>query len=462
MSSKRLQPTTGACAALALCALSMIGCGDGSSTAATTKKSPPQLDSTPRVEAATVVERDLRIELSMPGSLNALESADLYAKLGGYLDEITVDIGDRVKADQLLARLAIPEMEPELAEGRAQVQQAVAEVERAGAQVDQARAKLATAEAELNRVRAMRREKEAQLELRESEYGRWKELIEVSPSIERRKLEEARYQMKAAQAAVGLVDAEVAASIAVIDEAQANVRRALADEVLARSRVPVVEAQLEGVRQVMAYAEILAPFDGVITHRFLHRGAFVMPASSNSSATPIVTVERVDRMRVEVAIPMDAAAKVDVGDPVVLHDLVALPGRSFEGVIARMSESLGERSRMMMAEVELDNPMDEGGGRLLRPGYYGDLTILLEAYPAAPSIPASALLREGGEPYVFVVDGDVARRRAVEPVYDDGTWVGVRSGLARGERVVTAGAGGIEADQRVIVETSEAPTEGDH
>jgi len=408
-------------------------------------------ESLPQVVTTEVVNEDLTFSVTMPGSVRALESADLYAKVGGYLQRIEVDIGDEVEEGRLLAVISVPEMVPELRRHEAEVEYARSQVEQQVAAVNEAGAVVAATEAELTRLQAARREKEADLALRNSELERWQELIEDSPSIEKRKLDEARHQRDAAVAAVASVDADMLAARARIEEAKAAVLKAQADERVARARVPVAEASRDAMQELMQYAEIKAPFAGVITERHVHPGAFIRPASTNSGAMPLLRIERVDRVRVTVDLPMDAVASLSRGDRVVFDGLAASPETRFEGVITRLSGALGQRSRMMRAEVELDNPPDARRERRLRPGYYGDLAVFLEEYPDTPTVPATAVFARGGETCVFTVESGKVRRCSIEAVFRDGTKVGVGAGLSAGQVVVASGVGGLEDGQSVRV-----------
>jgi len=396
-------------------------------------------ESVPQVATTEVTEEDLAFSVTLPGSVQALESAELYAKVGGYLERIEVDIGDEVVAGQLLAAISVPEMLPELRRHEAEVEHARSRIEQRVAAVGEANAAVTAAEAELARLHAARREKEADLALRSSELERWRELIEDSPSIERRKLDEARHQKDSAEAALASVDADLVAARARIEEAKAVVLKAQADQRVARARVPVAEASRDAVQELMQYSEIKAPFAGVITERHVHPGAFIRPASTNSGALPLLRIERVDRVRVTIDLPMDAVAALNRGDRVVFDGLVASPGTRFEGAITRVSGALGQHSRMMRAEVHLENPPDARDERKLRPGYYGNVKVILEEYPGTPTVPAAAVFGQGGEMCVFTVEDGKVRRRVIEAVFRDGTKVGVGDGLSVGQVVVSSG-----------------------
>ena len=96
--------------------------------------------------------------------------------------------------------------------------------------------------------------------------------------------------------------------------------------------------------------------------------------------------------------------------------------------------------------VEVDLPNAE---RKLRPGYYGYVTITLSTLENNPVVPSSALVISGSEKYVFVVEGDMVKKRVVTVNYEDGNVVGIASGLKQGERVVRSGGGQLSDGQKV-------------
>jgi RND family efflux transporter MFP subunit len=369
-----------------------------------------------RVQTVTVKKQDLARIIELPGTVEGFETADLYAKVGGYLSEISVDIGDSVDADQVLARLAIPEMHNEFDEKEAAVTSAQAATELAQAALDQTRTEL--------------QEREFQLEFRLAEFERVRGLVERG-SLNSKLLDEATYQRDAARAAV--------------DATQAHIRTAAAAIKAAKAKVTLAEAERDKAETMLRYTEIRAPFDGVVTRRFFDRGAFIQPALGNSAAKPLLTLAHIKTVRVFVDLPMPEVRWLNRGDKVVLDRINALPGEKFVGEVTRFSTALDPTSRMMRVEVDLENPEH----RLL-PGYYGYVTLLLDEFPQTPVIPSSALMAGPNETFVYCLEGDVCRKRVVITNYQDGTIVGIGMGLHGGEQIVQAGAGQLADGQKVV------------
>src|SRR5260221_14106560 len=105
--------------------------------------SPTKADSAPRVELVRPSRVTVAQRLQTNATLEAFEEADLFAKVSGYLSDVRVDIGDHVKAGQVLAVIDVPEMKQELAEAKAQLASKKSSLESARRQLDHSKADLA-------------------------------------------------------------------------------------------------------------------------------------------------------------------------------------------------------------------------------------------------------------------------------------------------------------------------------
>lgn len=413
---------------------------------------------TTRIETATVQRRDLAKTVEMPGTVEGIEMADLYAKVGGYLDRFAVDpetnmsldIGDTVTKGQELAWLRIPEMEKQLNQRLAAISQAEAEIEQAQASIEQSQADLRSSEATFEEAEAERAEKQAQLEFRRTDYARIESLVK-SQSVRQELLDQARYQRDAAAASLQTVEARIRTAQANVNAAAAHVKKVQADYKTAQAHLKAAHADADYVRTLMEYSIIKAPFDGVVTKRWVHPGDFIQPAEGNSAAKPLLTISRTDVVRVFLDIPMNDVQFLDRGDKAVLSRINVLPGKEVPGSVTRFASSLNVNSRLMRVEIDLENP-----NGLLMPGYYGYATVYLEELKDTPIVPSSALLTHGDETYVFVCENDVVRKRTVISNFQDGTWVGIASGLNGGEQVVRSGGGQLSEGQTVTAVTGDS------
>jgi HlyD family secretion protein len=213
--------------------------------------------------------------------------------------------------------------------------------------------------------------------------------------------------------------------------AGARVKKAEADVAEARANVRVAEAKLAGANVLVGYTKITSPYDGVITRRNFFPGAFIRSAAEGG-VVPLLTVARIDKVRVVTDVPDRDVPLTDVGDPAEVT-LDALGSEVFHGKVSRFANAEDPTSRTMHTEIDLPNP----AGRL-RPGMYGIAKILLDTATKNATLPASALVGEskGGKADVYVIKDGKAKKTQVEVGADDGLRVEILSGLDPKDEVI--------------------------
>jgi membrane fusion protein, multidrug efflux system len=186
-----------------------------------------------------------------------------------------------------------------------------------------------------------------------------------------------------------------------------------------RADLALVEAEIDKT-------EIRAPFDGVAGLRYVSEGAFV------GAATKIATLQRVDTLKVDFAIPERYAPKVKIGSPIKF----SVDGRAeeFGGEVYAYDPRIDPETRTLLLRALCPNP-----GGVLLPGAFANVRLVLAELADALLIPAEALIPDFEAAYVFVAkDGKAERRRVVTGTRTD-TSVQVLDGLAAGDVVVTSG-----------------------
>jgi membrane fusion protein (multidrug efflux system) len=191
-----------------------------------------------------------------------------------------------------------------------------------------------------------------------------------------------------------------------------------------------------------SYTRIAAPFDGVITGRFVDPGALIhadgqqtagMPLQgegrSGGSPVPVVSVARLDKLRIYIYVPQSEADSVHRGLPAAVT-VQGLDGSHFSGTVARFSHSLDLATRTMLTEVDLENPNHE-----LYPGMYADVTLILQRDSDALRLPAATI---GGDDThaVFVVKAGRLAEIPVTVGLNDGRHAEISSGLTTKDLVV--------------------------
>ena len=207
----------------------------------------------------------------------------------------------------------------------------------------------------------------------------------------------------------------------------------------------MVQARLERLKVTLDYAKIVAPFDGVVTQRTFHPWALIRSASEGGQQ-PLLTVKRIDVMRVVVLVPDRDVVLTKVGSSAVVS-VDALDGRSFKGILARIARA-EDAEKMMRVEIDLPNPEN-----LLFDGMYGKATIALERNARNLVLPSACIVEHSGRAggAVFVVRDGVARRTEVKLGGDNGAQVEILSGIGPDDAVVRPGGTPLEDGMRVDV-----------
>lgn len=194
----------------------------------------------------------------------------------------------------------------------------------------------------------------------------------------------------------------------------------------------------------LSYTEIRAPIDGVVSQRFIKVGNTIEVNAATfqiTSLKPLVSYLHVpEREYRRIAPGQTAALRVD-----------ALQGTEFSGTVARISPIVDPATGTFKATIEI---YDES--RRLKPGMFARIAIVYDKHADALQIPRSAIVEEGGETAIFIVDHDTAHRRAVTTGYTENGRIEIIDGLADDETFVLVGQAGLKEGTRVSVINAES------
>src|SRR6266404_2854156 len=353
-------------------------------------------DSPPRVEVVRPRRVTVAQHLQTNATLEAFEEADLFAKVSGYLSDVRVDIGDHVKAGQVLAVIDVPEMEKELAEAKAQLESKQSSLESARRQLDHHKANITLQEALLRRR---------------------EELGAAGHFISDRVLDEVR------------ANAEIA---------KADLSVAEANRALAANQVDVAAATVEKIKTLLAYTQIVAPFDGVVARRLVNRGDLVQAATATRttpSAGSLFRVQRIDTIRVFCDVPENDVPHLHVGDPAIVKP-AGFDGQAFIGKVTRFSLRLDPETRNMRTAIDLPNPKER-----LYPGTYAEVSLEMNRRPDALTVPTAAVGSDGDGNFVYTITGNRITRLAVKTGLADNGRIEVIEGLSEETPVVASAKG---------------------
>jgi RND family efflux transporter MFP subunit len=352
--------------------------------------------SLPVVTVQTVKRSSARTSLILPGNIQAVTEAPVLARASGYIKKRYVDIGDRVRADQVLAEIEAPELLQQVRQAKAAVDQANSTVQQAEAALEQGRANESLA-----RITA----------------ARWKNLLDKGV-VSRQENDTYQSQYAAQQANVQALEKAIAAT---------------------RSNAGAAEANVARLNELLSYLTVRAPFAGVITLRNVDVGALV-----NEGNTLLFRIAQTDRLRTFLSVPQADSGAVRVGQQAAL-EIPDLPGRKFNGTVTRTANALDPNTRTLLVEVQMANP----GGTLL-PGMYTQVDLAVPRSDPPLVIPGDTLVVRSDGPQVAAVAPDgVVHFTRIHLGRDFGDHLEVLSGLSEGQRVVVNPSDAVREGTRV-------------
>jgi RND family efflux transporter MFP subunit len=326
------------------------------------------------VAVSAVKGVDEPVIVEATGSFQPDESSDVAPESSGRVSATPVDVGQRVREGEVLIRIQGVD---------------------ANLRLDEVKAAVARAD--------------ANLKLAESQNA----------------LAQTTAERNAALLARGLIPPTVA------DEARTQAENATNSVMAVRASLAQARAQLALAEKAVADVVVLAPFDGFISQRRVSVGEFVQPS------TAVVTLLRINPLRLQLTIPSALASQVSIGQPVTAR-VDAFPGKVFEGKISAVSPLIAAESRSFLVEARVPNPNGQ-----LKPGMFAVASIDQGRTERAMLVPKHAVVEDvNTNSYrVFVVDKDnKARVRVVQLAarQNQADSTKILTGLQEGERVATS------------------------
>jgi len=260
-------------------------------------------------------------------------------------------------------------------------------------------------------------------------------------------------QREAAKAAVVKVEAKVRSAEAAVKESKARWEKAKIDVQVAQARHRAAEAERDVVAAMLAYAEIRAPYQGVVMVRNINTGDFVQPATAGKGE-PLFVVARTDLVRIFIEVPETEAVFIDKNASARIR-VRGLKGEELEGKVVRTSWGVRGKERTLRTEIDLENR----DGRL-RDGMYAFAIITME-HKDVWTLPVAAVTVADEQPFCVRVENGKAVRTPVQLGLSDGKRVEVRKQLVGRTKT---GAGGAWQDfngtEEVVASNPGALTDG--
>ncbi|MEO9169941.1 MAG: efflux RND transporter periplasmic adaptor subunit [Candidatus Aquilonibacter sp.] len=344
--------------------LAFTGCGKGGQQ----QKGPPPLN----VDVATAQRHDIATSINLDGQIAPLEQSTLSFQQSGPITGIYVNVGDRVNAGTLLAKIDDSTLRSQLAQAEAQASQqsATAQGARVGlpAQQQQNNAALQTARAALSN---------AQLNYNQN-LQLFKQGYVSQAQLESSRAAYVQAQSQASNAQSGLANNVVSAQ---------NVKAQVAGAQAAAANANTLRTQI-------AQTSLYAPFDGVVTARMMDPGAFAGPQS------PVLAVSRVSTVWININVPDEDLAYVRPGSSVSFTSS-SMPGKTFSANVDTVNAVPTQGTLSYLARIKMPNP-----GDVLRGGMLVTASVLKESRKNAIVVPRTAIAQTERGDAVYVVGSD--------------------------------------------------------
>jgi len=337
-------------------------------------------------------------DVSLAATTQAIQDSIIYARTSGYLSKRYVDIGDSVKAGQLLAEIASPEIDHQLRQGQADLQQSERNLDLQKANLDLARATM----------------------------GRY-EAADAEGAVAKQAVDQSVSAYRTAQAAVAAAEANVQSN-------RANVQR---------------------LQELTSWQRVLAPFSGAVIQRNVDVGALITAGSpvNNTAAAPssvtggangLFEIAQIDSLRVFVNVPQVYAPNVKIGLPVHIAVRGQL-GQPVVGKVTRTASAIDPGTRTLLTQVDIPNQ----AYRLL-PGMFVYVTFKIAPSGTHWRVPASAVIFNAQGTRVAIVGaGNTLRFQEVVLGRDFGTSIDIQAGLRGDETIVKQPTVSLQEGQRV-------------
>lgn len=368
-----------------LIAAALVGCSRSETAQARSQEGTPKAV---RVEA--VRQDSVRRSVDVVGTLAAVDQVTISSEADGKVSRILADLGDRVRAGQVLVRIDSEKQQYSYEQQQAALARALAQYG-------------ATDPENLPEIEKTPDAQRANADLIQATqaYDRASELFKRT-LISQQALDDAK---------------------AALQSKRAIYNAALQNGKNLRASIQASEATMKLAGRQLRDTEIRAPFDGFVEKRLVNPGELV------KSQTPVMAIVRLDPLKVMAEIPEKMAPWISTGQPVDLQ-VDAYPARTFTGKVSRISPGVTTATRAFPFEALVPN-----SGTVLKPGTFARVHIESGQVDTVLTLPYAALQYRYGVNRVFVVEGGKLALRELSVGQRLGERIEIVSGVKAGDRV---------------------------
>ncbi len=458
-----------------------VGCGNKSTT--TTSRQTP-------VEICLAEKGDIQVTYSVSGLVKAFKEIPILPKAPGRVEQTFKDIGDTISKDEILFSLDKKDLHRQLQQIEAQVassntnhEMAELSLERASGSakdrqvlqaesgLNQARAGLSQAEEGINRAESAVKQVEIGLQQIEKSYNNIKSDYEKNQSlykvgaISEQILNNYKHQLEAIELEYNATkenysNLKESYNIALMayENSQETYKNAqenyniIKDKVIdedikgaklqinqAKDASQITQAQKGMILDAINDSNVRSPINGIIAGKTIENGIFA------NQQIPSYTVVDIDKVIIETSVTERMINKIEKGQE-VLVTIKAIEGKQFEGIIDSLSPASVEQKIGYTVKIIINNKDHE-----IKPGMFAEVNFIIENKNEILSIPVDAVINEDMATYIYVLEGDIAKKRKIQLGLKDENNYEIIEGLIEGEKVITKGQHFINDNESVRV-----------
>ncbi|MBR0458001.1 MAG: efflux RND transporter periplasmic adaptor subunit [Victivallales bacterium] len=418
------------------------------------KKRSGKRDRAVTVQIGKVSRTTIDQVMTFNGDVEAMHTVALQPKISGRLltlaleDGTPVSEGVPVKKGQLIGLIDSRELKAKLDNAMASISSAKANIAVAKANLGSADAGLLNAQAVLQQrianhksAAAAADSAKASLEEKLRELARQKMLFEQQATTQQNydravtAYDQAQADMRQALATQTSAQAQISSAEADIQQAKANQARYQASVQQAEADLEEAYADKEQAEVNYSETRLYAPMDGIVTAKNTDPGSMVSPTTS------VVTIMSMEKVKVLLSIPVNHLAMLAPGKTTAILTTISMPDKKIPCTINKIYPAVNIDTRTAQVELVISNEKDQYGEYILKPGMYASVDVLIQSRENVVAIPTALPVRNLNRELVFRVNAthDKVEAVAVKLGVRFGENVEVLDGLSEGEEIVIVG-----------------------
>ena len=358
----------------------------------------------PEVEVKSITADNSYTTKSYRGIIQPDKTHYIVPKVPGRIDQINVNVGDRVTAGDTLFTLETDEIDQKKNQASAAIRAAESQLEKA---------KTGARKEEIRQLELGIKQAESQLEFARNTYDRVKSLYDDN-IVSRQEYEEIKTKKESGEAELERLKEKL--NMAEAGARAEDIQAAKAQLDQARSQYNLANISYED-------ATVKAHNTGIISHIMPEEGMLV------SGDNPAMVQLDIDNVTVEIEVGEKDFQDIRIGQQVDV-EIDAFPGENFQGEVAEISPSASQESRLFEVKVEIEN-----SDHKIRPGMYARAEINLSDNHNQIQVDSKSILEDGDRYIAYVINNNSIYPQEVEVREDNDQYI-IKSGLERGHQIV--------------------------